>query len=234
MNRQQWTLLSGVGLGAGLMYLLDPAAGRHRRAQVRDKATHAFTTGSGAFLQTSKHVGNRAKGLAAGVGSRLRHQDVADEVIVARVRSKMGRHVTYPSQISVVAEDGRVTLSGPVRAGEAARLLGAVQAVKGVREVDDRLEIVGGAEDPEDLRADASRWSRLRDSRLGSGAAALKRPPVLGAAVGTVAVGLLARSLMRRRSGLDGGEAIPVTVVEVVSVEEVAITPLDEVTSPAF
>lgn len=233
MNRQQWTLLSGVGLGAGLMYLLDPAAGRRRRALVLDKASHAFSTGGDAVFKTSKQVGNRAKGLAAGVGSRLHRQDVADEVIVARVRSKMGRHVSYPSQVSVVAEDGRVTLSGPVRASEAARLLGAVQAVKGVQEVDDRLEIVGGADDPENFQADGSRWSRLRDSRLASGAAALKRPPALGAALGTVALGLLARSLMRRRNGFDG-ETYQVEVVEISTVEEVAITPLDEVTSPTF
>lgn len=226
MNRNQWTLLSGIGLGAGLMYLLDPAGGRQRRTLVRNKGTQAWSTGSGVVRKTSTHVGNRAKGLAAGVSSRLRREDeVPDEVIVARVRSKMGRYVAQPSLIGVVAEDGRVALTGPVQASEAGPLLGAVQAVKGVQEVDDRLEVQEGqaAGDFAGFAADASRWSRLRDSRVVSG---LKRRETLGAvALSTVALGLLARNLARRNDG----PMLQVEVVEVVTVEEeIPITSFDD------
>lgn len=222
MNRQQWTLLSGIGLGAGLMYLLDPAGGRERRTLVRNKGTQAWSTGSDAVRKTSKHVGNRAKGLAADVSSRLRPEDVQDEVIVARVRSRMGRYVSQPSLIGVVAEDGRVTLTGPVPAGEVGPLLGAVRAVRGVKEIDDRLEVQEGGEagDSDAFDGDASRWSRLRDSRVVSGLSGLKHRRTLGAALGTVALGVLARSLARRRNGDCDGEMVQVEVIEVVTVEE--------------
>ncbi len=222
MNRQNWTLLSGIGLGAGLMYLLDPAGGRQRRTLVRDKGTQAWSAGSGAVRKTSKHVGNRAKGLAAGVSSRLHQEDVPDEVIVARVRSKMGHYVAQPSLIGVVAEDGRVTLTGRVQASEAGPLLGAVQAVRGVKEIDDRLEVEEGQE-ADDFAGDASRWSRLCDSRVVSG---LKRRETLGAvALSTVALGLLARNMARRRNG----QMVQVEVVEIVTVEEeIPITALED------
>jgi hypothetical protein len=35
------TWMSGIGLGAGLMFLLDPGAGRRRRARIRDKVRSA-------------------------------------------------------------------------------------------------------------------------------------------------------------------------------------------------
>lgn len=231
MNRQQWTLLSGIGLGAGLMYLLDPAGGRERRTLVRNKGTQAWSTGSDAVRKTSRHVGNRAKGLAADVSSRLRPEDVQDEVIVARVRSKMGRYVSQPSLIGVVAEDGRVTLTGPVSASEVGPLLGAVRAVRGVKEIDDRLEVQEGGETGDFAGFDgdgASRWSRLRDSRVVSGLSGLKHRRTLGAALGTVALGVLARNLARRRNGSCNGEMVQVEVIEVVTVEEeVPITSFD-------
>ena len=43
--REGLALIRGVALGAGLMYFLDPIAGRRRRAMVRDKAVHALYQG---------------------------------------------------------------------------------------------------------------------------------------------------------------------------------------------
>jgi hypothetical protein len=225
MNKQQrLTLLSGVGVGAGLMYLLDPDGGRRRRSLVKDKGAHAFRQGSGVVVKTSKNVGNRAKGLAAGVGSRLRRDEPSEEVLIARVRSKMGRHVSHPGAIEVTVEDGCVVLSGPVPASEAVRLLSVVRSVKGVVEVEDRLEVT---EEEENGRS--SRWYNPLQShwppvtRVLAGAtggtlalAGLKRRGAVGAALGTVGLGLLARGLtnadfsralhLRRRSSGNGSE----------------------------
>lgn len=209
MNKQQWTLLTGIGVGAGLMYLLDPQGGRRRRTAVKDKSARAFAQGSDVVLKTSKDVSNRAKGLAASVGSRLhQEEEVGDEVLVARVRSKMGHCVAFPSAIEVTAEEGRVTLRGPVSSHEASRLLALVNKVKGVRELDNQLEVQEGPEGDESLEAsgNGAHWyDRLPSPRKLVDAAgqlpgnlplgALKRRSTVGAALGTVGLGLIARGL---------------------------------------
>ena len=60
-------LLSGIGIGAGLMYLLDPERGRLRRAMARDKALSLANKTGDAVARTSRDIGNRAKGVAAEV-----------------------------------------------------------------------------------------------------------------------------------------------------------------------
>ncbi len=82
MNRDKWTLAGstalGVGLGAGLMYLLDPQGGRRRRAVVRDKAIHALRKGGEACRKTSRDLGNRTRGLVAEATSKLRREGAKD------------------------------------------------------------------------------------------------------------------------------------------------------------
>jgi hypothetical protein len=60
------TLVAGAGLGAGLMYLLDPQAGRRRRALVRDKAVSLAREVEDAAGVVTQDMKNRAQGLAAG------------------------------------------------------------------------------------------------------------------------------------------------------------------------
>ena len=62
-------LLSGIGIGAGLMYLLDPERGRARRAIARDKALSLANKTGDAVARRSRDIGNRAKGVAAEVRS---------------------------------------------------------------------------------------------------------------------------------------------------------------------
>lgn len=47
----------GAGLGASLMYLLDPEGGRRRRALARDKAVHGMKAGGRSLRKTSVHLG---------------------------------------------------------------------------------------------------------------------------------------------------------------------------------
>jgi len=85
MNRQKLARLGtsglGAGLGAGLMYLLDPQGGRGRRALARDKAVSKLKTSREAALAKSRHLGNRTKGLVAEAGSKLRRNKGTDDVL---------------------------------------------------------------------------------------------------------------------------------------------------------
>src|SRR5437763_1294527 len=117
MNRAT-ALLAGAGLGAGLMYFLDPDRGRSRRAWMRDKAVHAAHEAQDAACVVGRDLRQRSQGLMAEAQSRLREDHVSDDVLVERVRSQMGRVVSHPRAIEVMAHNGRVTLRGPILANE--------------------------------------------------------------------------------------------------------------------
>jgi osmotically-inducible protein OsmY len=72
---------------------------------------------------------------------RSGREEVTDEVLGNRVRSQIGRHVSHPRAIEVAAHDGVVTLRGPILANEVDELLTAVLTVRGVRDVDDQLDV---------------------------------------------------------------------------------------------
>ena len=139
MNRAS-TFLGGVALGAGLMYLLDTDRGARRRALVRDKAIRSLHISRDFLGKASRDLQHRAQGVAAEVKHRVLHSEVTDAVLAERVRSKLGRYNSHPHAIEVDVDQGTVTLRGPILTDEAARLLRAINAVPGVKSVDDQLE----------------------------------------------------------------------------------------------
>ena len=81
-----WSALGGIGLGAGLgaglMYLLDPDRGSRRRAIARDKITSAVNRTGQAIGEKSRDLRNRARGIAAETGSLLRSSQAAEKADV--------------------------------------------------------------------------------------------------------------------------------------------------------
>jgi hypothetical protein len=138
MKAQPW--LTGLAIGAGAMYLLDPRTGKRRRALARDKTVHLTHLAADAAGKTRRDLGNRARGLTHATALSLRRDDADDAVLRERVRAKMGRYVSNPSAIEVACENGCCTLSGNVLAPEADQLLAAVGRVRGVGEVVDALQ----------------------------------------------------------------------------------------------
>ncbi|MDQ3686437.1 MAG: BON domain-containing protein [Acidobacteriota bacterium] len=134
-------LLGGIGLGAALMYILDPDRGSRRRALVKDKIASAANKTPEALGATSRDLTNRGRGLAASVKSIFTSADASDELVVKRVRSRIGRVISHPGSIEVTADQGRVTLGGPILASETDDLLSTVRKVRGVKGVDNRLEV---------------------------------------------------------------------------------------------
>lgn len=145
-KKDAWKSIMRFGLGAGVgalvMYLVDPGMGRTRRARVRDKAVSTWNHTNDAVRGKSRDVGNRIAGILAETRSRLRSpRSVPDRKLRERVRSRIGSVVSNPGAIQVRAEEGRVILSGPVPAREVSSLLSRVRSVRGVREVENRLEV---------------------------------------------------------------------------------------------
>jgi hypothetical protein len=135
------TMLTGAGLGAGVMYILDPDLGARRRALVKDQFAGLPNTLQRAASVTARDLRNRSVGFASEARARLFDNKASKEVLVDRVRSRLGFFVRHPSAIEVRAQDGRIILSGPVLSDEAEQLIDGVRSVRGVRDVENRLEV---------------------------------------------------------------------------------------------
>ena len=140
MQHDRGAMLVGLGLGASLMYFLDPSGGGRRRALMRDRFAHASHLIGGAADATRRDVANRASGALARLRRARRNGPVDDRVLVERVRAQLGRSIAHPRAIDVEANDGRVTLRGPILQSEVARVCETVARVKGVQEIVDELD----------------------------------------------------------------------------------------------
>ena len=128
-----------VALGVGLAYIIDPAVGRRRRAVVRDKVMSGMHQGQDYLSKTGKHLWNKASGTVAEARSRLHREMIGDEVLVDRVRAQMGRCVSSPASVIVRADEGKVTVSGPILATEVDDFLKCVWQTRGVKEIINEL-----------------------------------------------------------------------------------------------
>jgi CBS domain-containing protein len=204
-----------LSFGAGIMYMLDPDRGSNRRARVRDKAAGLYTDSGYYAGKVQRDLRNRATGMAASVKSSLRREDEpSNQTLEARVRSKLGRLTSHPHAIHVRADNGRITLEGPVLASEAGGMISALRGVAGVRELDDRLTVHEHAGNISSLQGSSqvrreqwefmqSNWSpaaRLVASAVGGGLAiyGLKASGPLAKATCTLGFGLLARGLSNK------------------------------------
>src|SRR5688572_13844791 len=134
------SLATGVGIGAALMYWLDPDRGRRRRALVRDRAVHLARLARDAAGATGRDLSQRGYGTAASIAGALTPRTDDDDILVAWVRSKLGRVSSHPHAVEVTANSGVVTLRGPILEGEAPRVVQTARSVRGVRIVVDELD----------------------------------------------------------------------------------------------
>jgi hypothetical protein len=75
------------------------------------------------------------------VRGAFRTERVASDILVARVRSRLRRTLDHPAAIDVEAREGRITLHGPILASRMDDVIAAVRSVRGVRDVDNQLEL---------------------------------------------------------------------------------------------
>lgn len=137
---------AGLGLGAGLMYMLDPDRGNRRRALVRDQAVRATRKTRDMAGKTARDLRNRATGIVAETKARLNETHVPDPVVVDRVRASLGRYPVHDRAIHVDASEGKVILTGDTLAEEVDTVLNAVSSVRGVKDVINNLTVHQSAE----------------------------------------------------------------------------------------
>jgi osmotically-inducible protein OsmY len=112
-HRLSW--LGGIGIGAALMYFLDPKRGARRRHMVKDQAAGAARSGRG----------------------QLR------KALVARVRAALGHHMRNAGAIDVTVRGRTVILRGPVDGDQVEDVVRSAAKVRGVWQVENQLDVMG-------------------------------------------------------------------------------------------
>ena len=135
------TLLTSIGLGAGIMYFFDPSRGDRRRAMVRDRFTRMRNEVDNAIMVGVDDLRNRTRGVLAEGMAMLSTEESPDWIVEERVRAELGRLVSHPRALEVSVNNGTVTLSGPVLQHEADYLLKKIARVRGVKSVENHLQI---------------------------------------------------------------------------------------------
>lgn len=217
-----------AGAGAIVMFIFDPDKGRRRRALVRDQCVRIGHTLIGVAAKGQRDASNRVQGLGASARRIVLREQVTDDLLVARVRSKLGLLVSHPGAPDVEAKGGQVTLRGPVLASERDRLFSSIASVRGVAGVVDELELhetsddvpglQGGIEPPHvGIPLVAGAWppaARVVGVVAGSSLAAFGalRGGTAGRALGVVGAGLVLRSVsnvgVERLTGFGAGRHV--------------------------
>ena len=215
MNKMR-IALTGAAVGAATMYVLDPSRGRRRRARLRETALHTVHSTKAVAAMTARDVEHRVSGLAARTLDRLIEEpSPSDDVLAERVRARLGRLVSHPGAIDVIANNGTVTLSGPIFEAEVEQMLDGVGAVAGVASIENQLEPHRDAAHvpalqgpgPRIIPTPPEKWLRWTPTaRLIAGIAGLAlvalsspRPPIRGAGTGIAGIELLERALLGSR-----------------------------------
>lgn len=223
------SMIGGIGLGAGLEYLFDPEMGDRRRAMIRDKAVEALNKAEEAIEVTAKDLQNRVTGLVSELRSRVTEmgEEISDEVLEARIRAKLGMVSAHPGAIEIRVNNGQVTLSGPILAEEAERVLSAISLIKGVSGVENQLEshetadnipsLQGGRRRMQPFELMRENWSPAARTLMGFTGTVLtlyglRRDGFFRTMVGTVGLGIVARSItnmpMKQMVGIGAGPEV--------------------------
>lgn len=161
------TLLTSVGIGAALMYFLDPQHGNRRRALVSDRVNRFINDLDESLDAVVEDTRNRARGMLSEMTAKFSEQSAPDWILEERVRTTLGRIARHTRAITIRSESGHIHLTGPVLRGEKDEILKAAVRTRGVRSVEDELQVF---ENPQDIpslqgevstrRANLSEWQQ--------------------------------------------------------------------------
>ncbi|HUF11099.1 MAG TPA: SRPBCC family protein [Rhodothermales bacterium] len=217
---------TGAIVGALVMYFLDPSRGARRRGLLRNQVDHLRRKGVDFAGAAAKDARNRTVGLIARIrSSRVHEGAIFDDILVERIRSRMGRVVSHPRAIEITSDGGAVTLRGDILKREARDLIHAVESIRGVETVVNHLEIYDTAAGVPRLQPDGGEpgdrqnvfqenWAPATRAAAGIAGGVLlttglRRGGALGVGSSVLGIGLIARSItnrdVKRLTGIGGG-----------------------------
>lgn len=216
-ERETLSFVGPLGVGAALAYYLDPDAGGRRRSLLHGRSLAALHSSERMLRASIRDLAHRAQGMLARLRSRLLPAPVPAPVLVQRVRSALGRHVSHPHSVEVTAEGGHIVLSGVILAHEHEQVMRLMHRIPGVVSFETRLELhkkaghvpglQGGVKRPGNrLDIFHDHWAPSTRLLVGIGSAiatfrGMRRGGIFGAALVAGGALCLARAMLNVRIG---------------------------------
>ena len=150
------TLLTTIGLGAGLMYFLDPQHGNRRRAMVRDRANRFVNDIDDSIDKAVEDARNRARGMLSEMTAKLSDQGAPDWILEERVRANLGRVGRHGRSVTVTADGGIIYLTGVVLRDDEDAIVKTALRTRGVHGVENQLQVVDNPQDIPALQGERS------------------------------------------------------------------------------
>lgn len=183
MNRLL-TFIGAAALGASAMYYLDPEHGRRRRADMGSRMDGLSHDTRDYIDRQRKRGADRIQGVLARMRGRLEARPLSDQQLHGRLRSRLGRAVSYPHAVETEVQQGRVQLRGHILADEFNTLMTEIWSLPGVVAVDSQLSLHSQPGGVPALSGAPNRITRARMRSIGrDGASALALLGGLGLAL---------------------------------------------------
>ncbi|HLW51560.1 MAG TPA: SRPBCC family protein [Candidatus Angelobacter sp.] len=210
LKNKRWMLFGSLAAGAAALYFLDPDHGERRRKAIATRLKHAGSDMAEEASKSARDVWHRFTGKARQLWTEAGEDQPDDTVLAERIRSRMGRIVSRPHDVHVLADHGAVTFWGTIAPAEMRALLHAAKSTRGVREIWNHLEFdeQTRATHAIDSLAHAKKttllnWSPSKRALVGTAGAAaalygLRRRDAFGYCLTALGAGLAVSSTMKK------------------------------------
>ena len=105
------SLVSAAAFGAACVYVMDPVAGKRRRALARNAVIHGAKVFRRAVNITARDTAHRLKGFIEVGKGLFKHGHISDEILADRVRTEIGRVSSHPHVEVIVEEECMLILN---------------------------------------------------------------------------------------------------------------------------
>jgi uncharacterized membrane protein len=147
------TLLVSIGLGAGVMYFLDPQHGERRRTMVRERANDFVNNINDSIDMAVENARMKTRGVLTEMTAKLGNEGTTDWILEERVRNNLGR---MARGVNIAANAGRITLTGPVLRENADTIVNTAMRTRGVYGVENQLDVFDNPQDIPSLEGASS------------------------------------------------------------------------------